>query len=305
MTRTRAILVALFVTLLWSSSWVLIKTGLEEIPALLFAGLRYSLAFLVLLPFAFVSRGRPGGLRAALAPAHLPKLLLLGLVMYGVTQGAQFVALSYLPAQTTSLLLSFTPIMVAILATAFLSERATPQQWVGMLIYLVGAGVFLYPADFGGAQVIGLAVAVAGLLGNALASVLGRNVNRGRQLSPLTVTVVTMGVGAAALLATGLAVDGLPSLSARSWLTIGWLAVVNTALAFTLWNLSLRTLTATESSVINNTMLIQIAVLAWVFLGESLGVRQIIGLALATAGTLVVQLRPALLLGSAARARTR
>ena len=50
-------------------------------------------------------------------------------------------------------------------------------------------------------------------------------------------------------------------------------------------------LTATESSVINNTMLIQIAVLAWVFLGESLGARQMAGLLLALLGTLVVQLR--------------
>jgi len=34
---------ALFVTFLWSSSWVLIKFGLEEIPPLTFAGLRYGL----------------------------------------------------------------------------------------------------------------------------------------------------------------------------------------------------------------------------------------------------------------------
>jgi drug/metabolite transporter (DMT)-like permease len=52
----------------------------------------------------------------------------------------------------------------------------------------------------------------------------------------------------------------------------------------------LRTLTAMESSIINNTMLIQIAVLAWVFLGESLGLQQIAGLSLAAVGTLIVQL---------------
>jgi len=48
-----------------------------------------------------------------------------------------------------------------------------------------------------------------------------------------------------------------------------------------------------ESSVINNTMLIQIAVLAWVFLGEGLNGRAIAGLALAGAGTLIVQVRRA------------
>ena len=67
--------------------------------------------------------------------------------------------------------------------------------------------------------------------------------------------------------------------------------MVNTALAFTLWNHTLRTLTAVESSVINNTMLPQIAILAWVFLDEPLNLRQIAGIALVGAGTLVVQMR--------------
>jgi drug/metabolite transporter (DMT)-like permease len=42
--RLRAILQALFVTFLWSTSWVLVKIGLEDIPAVTFAGLRYFLA---------------------------------------------------------------------------------------------------------------------------------------------------------------------------------------------------------------------------------------------------------------------
>ena len=54
--HVRAILQALFVTFLWSTSWVLIKLGLDAIPALTFAGTRYFLAFLVLLPLVV----RPG-----------------------------------------------------------------------------------------------------------------------------------------------------------------------------------------------------------------------------------------------------
>jgi drug/metabolite transporter (DMT)-like permease len=50
-THTRAVAQALLVTFLWSTSWVLIKWGLADIPALVFAGLRYTLAFLILLPF--------------------------------------------------------------------------------------------------------------------------------------------------------------------------------------------------------------------------------------------------------------
>ncbi len=72
------------------------------------------------------------------------------------------------------------------------------------------------------------------------------------------------------MLVLGLVIEGWPAISLRSWAVILWLAVVNSALAFTLWNRSLAVLSAaSESSVINNTMLIQIAVLAWAFLGRA------------------------------------
>ena len=95
------------------------------------------------------------------------------------------------------------------------------------------------------------------------------------------------------LLGVGVASEGWPRLDLTGWLIIAWLAVVNTAFAFTLWNHTLRTLTAVESSVVNNTMTIQIAVLAIIFLGERLGPLQFVGLALAAAGAAVVQLAPA------------
>ena len=41
--HVRAVVQALFVTFFWSTSWVLIKFGLKDIPALPFAGLRYTL----------------------------------------------------------------------------------------------------------------------------------------------------------------------------------------------------------------------------------------------------------------------
>ncbi|MCA9920441.1 MAG: DMT family transporter, partial [Anaerolineales bacterium] len=79
-------------------------------------------------------------------------------------------------------------------------------------------------------------------------------------------------------------------LSWQSWAIIGWLAVVNTAFAFTLWNHSLRTLSAMESSIVNNTMGVQIPILAVIFLGERLNGRQVSGLVVAVIGALLVQL---------------
>lgn len=287
-THARAVLQALFVTFLWSTSWVLIKIGLDEIPALTFAGLRYALAFLLLVP----ALTRPGVRHAV---ARLPRrdwalLLALGVVMYTLTQGAQFLALDRLPAQTTSLVLSFSPVAVALLGAALLGERPKPLQGIGVLVFLAGALTFLYPIAFPEGQAIGLGIAVMGLLANAGASVLGRHVNRSAKLPAAAVTLVSMGAGAILLLAVGIGTQGLPDLSLLGWAIVGWLAAVNTAFAFTLWNRTLQKLTAMESSIVNNTMLIQIAVVAWIFLGESMNARQVVGLVLAAAGTLVVQL---------------
>jgi drug/metabolite transporter (DMT)-like permease len=67
-------------------------------------------------------------------------------------------------------------------------------------------------------------------------------------------------------------------------LIIGWLAVVNTAWAFVLWNRSLVHLPAASSAVINNLMLVEIAVLAWIFLDERPSISQIVAIAVVTVG---------------------
>ncbi len=287
--RAAAIAQALFVTFLWSTSWVLIKIGLREVPALTFAGLRYVLAFLVLMP-VLAYRGHLKQVRR-LPRRTWSQLALLGVLFIAVTQGAQFLALAYLPAVTVNLILSLTTIAVALMGIILLAERPGPVQWAGIGLAMIGAMVYFLPVGVGGGQAIGLIVAGVCVLANGGSGVMGRDVNRRKDLPPLLVTTISMGFGSILLLAVGLAFQGLPRLSLTGWLIIAWLAVVNTALAFTLWNRTLRTLTAVELSVINNTMLIQIPILAVIFLGESLSWLEIVGLILAGAGTLIVQLR--------------
>ena len=284
-----AVFQALLVTFLWSTSWVLIKIGLKDIPALPFAGLRYTIAFVCLLPFVIRSR-KISSLRR-LSPGAWFRLILLGLLFYGVTQGAQFLSLFYLPALTSSLLLSFTVVLVALLGIFLLGERPTAMHWGGTGLYLVGVLVYFYPLSFAGHAVIGIVIALVGVLANALSSILGRRINRSGELEPMTVTAVTMGIGAVTLLISGIAVQGLPRLTLMNWLIIFVLAVVNSAFAFSLWNHTLRTLSAMQSSIINNTMLFQIALLAWIFLKERLSWREIAGMILAAFGVLIVQIR--------------
>jgi drug/metabolite transporter (DMT)-like permease len=285
-----AVLQALLVTFLWSTSWVFVKIGLEDIPALTFAGLRYSLAFLCLLPFVL----RPARLRPlrGLSGRRWARLILLGLLFYAVTQGAQFLGLAYLPAVTVSLLLNFTTIIVALLGILLLAERPTALQWSGVFLNIVGIVIYFYPVAIPAGQIMGLIVVAVGVLANAGSSILGRRINRDADIPPLTVTVVSMGVGAIVLLVAGILTQGLPPLSPINWAFIGWLAVVNTAFAFTLWNHTLRTLSAMASSIINSTMLIQVAVLAWLFLGEHLTWQEGMGMVLSGLGALIVQVRP-------------
>jgi drug/metabolite transporter (DMT)-like permease len=287
---------ALFVVFLWATSWVFIKVGLQNIPPLTFAGLRYTLAFLCLLIVLIVSHRK----KALTAPPKRTwvRLLLLGILFYTGTQGASFVALSYLPAVTVNLLWSFSSITVAILGIALLSERPTKYQWLGIMLTTLGAFIYFCPVSLPKTQVIGVLVALFGVLANAGSSILGRDVNRSGDLPPLVVTVISMGIGSVALLTIGILVEGFPVIGVQDWAIIAWLAVVNTAFAFTLWNHTLRTLSAMESSIINSTMLIWIPILAILFLGERVTTREVIGLVAVGVGALIVQLRyPSMLSG--------
>lgn len=287
-THQAAVAVALFVTFLWSSSWVLIRWGLDEeaLEPITFASLRYGLAALVLVGWVLARPALRDNLTEISRPDFV-EIVALGLTFYALTQGAQFVAIDNQPAATTSLVLSWTPLLVGLLAGWSISEVPSRRQRFGTA--LVAAGAWFYFAGDLGATVAGMVAALVGLGANVASALLGRHVNRQAHLAPVIVTALSMAVGAALLVAAGVAVEGLPAISARAWLIIAWLAVVNTALAFTLWNVSLRRLSALESAAINNTMLIEIALLAWVFLEEPLGYRESAGIVFVSAGVLLTQ----------------
>ncbi len=285
----KAILLALLVTFLWSTSFVIIKIGLAEIPPLTFAGLRYTIAFICLLPLAFTKKNNAQIKR--LNRKDWLKLILLGILFYVFTQGTQFVGLSLLTAVTVSLWLNFTPLVVAVMAIVLIKEFPTNLQWIGILLFIFGIVTYFLPVDLIENQVTGLIVMTVGVLANSASAVLGRNINRDAKINPIVVTIISMGIGSIILLISGIVIQGFLSISFQNVIYLLWLAVVNTALAFTIWNLTLRTLSAMESSIINGTMLIQIAILAWIFLGEAITIQEGIGMMIAASGALLVQLR--------------
>ena len=287
--RPFAILIGLAVVFIWSTSWILVKQGLKEIPALTFGGLQNTLAFICLLPIALSVHIR--------RPIRFPsrkvciKLAVLGLFQYAATQGTLYLALSFLPAVTTSLIGSLSPIVVALFGIFFLQERPTILQWSGIAATIIGAVLYFGPAGIHMYKSIGILFAILGVLTNAGALILGRDINRERELSPLFVTVISMGVGSITLVSVAITIGGFPHISIMGWAMICWLAIVNTALGSTLWNYALRTLSAAESIIIIRTMMVWVAIFAVIFLHEKLSVLQIASLVIVGIGTLLVQLR--------------
>jgi len=267
----------------------MIRWGLddEELDPLGFAALRYGLAAVILLS---VVLARPGHREAVRAIDGRTRrlIVILGIVYFTFTQGAQFIAIDSQPAATTSLVLSATPLIVAMASGRMLAERPTVRQVLGGVLVVSGAALFL--AGSLGATTIGLVAAAVGLLANSGGSVLGRRLNRGGATPAVVITALSMTVGAIGLGLGAIAVEGIPSVSGRAALIIVWLAVVNTALANTMWNYSLQGLSALASSGINNTMLMQIALLAWIFLDEAPGTRGIVAIVLVSVGVLMTQL---------------
>jgi drug/metabolite transporter (DMT)-like permease len=214
-----AIALALLVTVLWSSSWVLIRWGLDDegLPPVTFAALRYGLAAIVLVGWVILREGHRRH-EYHVDRGLVARLVVLGIVMYALAQGAQFVALAEQPAATTSLVLSMTPLLVAAGAAVTLAEIPTRAQVAGVV--LVAGGALLYFAGDLGATLAGMTAASVALGANVAAALLGRNVNREARLPALVITAASMAVGAGVLVFIGIGLEGIPEVSARGWLII-------------------------------------------------------------------------------------
>lgn len=278
------VLQAFFVTFLWSTSWILIKLTITNISPLYFAGLRYLIGFIVLTIVVLIQK------KAEKLSLHsFLWISVYGVIMITLTQGSQFVALSILPTIMVSLALNATPIVVAIVGYFLLKERLVDYQKVGVLLYSVGVLMYFYPFQKINDIALGLLVACLAIVFNASATLLGRKINQKRLTNSTLLTMISMGVGSVLLLMIASQVETFPTLGVLDVFTLLWLGVVNTALAFTLWNHALEKITATSASLINSTMLVQIALLSWVFLSEALNFRQVISVLFVFGGVMMVQ----------------
>jgi drug/metabolite transporter (DMT)-like permease len=283
--RTIAIAEAVLATLIWSSSFVFVKMILPDIGPLLIAGLRYFLAFVILLPFILRQKGSIGRIE----PKIWARLTLIGISAYSIGNGALFWALRYLHATTASFILSLLPLLILFAGTIILKEFPTRWQTVGVFVSLIGGMLFFSPG-FQYEEPLGIAIMMVGLIGFTAFGILGRSVARARLISTLNLTGIPLAIGGSLLLMTGLVVEGRPTIDQNAWIIIAWLAIVNTAFAYFLYNHALKSITALEMNVTLNLSPLGTAILAWLILGESLSSIQILGIFVVIVGVTIVQI---------------
>jgi drug/metabolite transporter (DMT)-like permease len=280
-----AVVEAVFINIIWASTFIFVKLALKDLGPLTIGGIRYFLGFLILLPFILRSKKRPTFSRAAWI-----QLFLIGFSSYTLANSAMFWSLLYLPATTVSFLLGMTTLLVFFGGVIWLKEIPSRLQTAGIIITLVGTGMFfsegLKPGEPLGIVIMGIALLCFTLFG-----ILGRNTARAQTVDTLSLTAYPLAIGGGILLLIAIPFEGIPTASIQTWGLMLWLAAINTSLAYILYNHSLQVLTAFQMNVMLNLAPIWTAIMGWFFLNEHLKLLQFIGMVVVMLGVGLVQRR--------------
>ena len=211
----------------------------------------------------------------------------------GLSLGAQFLGTDLSTAVNGALVTSASPAFVVLFAGApVLKEKLSPQRAIALLLASAGLIVILDPtrANFGEETFLGDVFLAIAALTWGLYSVLARRVSIRYRLHTLTITVVgLLGGLALALPASIVELSSKPigPLDAGALLGVAYLGIVSTAFALLLWNRAFALAPATIASLFFFAQPVSGALLAAIFLGQTLTIGLGIGGALIGAGVLL------------------
>jgi drug/metabolite transporter (DMT)-like permease len=246
MSRGAALSLYALLVLIWSSTWVAIKIGLEDAPALLGAGVRFALAGVLLLGYAAVWR-RPLRTDTLLA-------LILGLLPFAFCYGLVYWGEQYIPSGLTAVLFGVMPLYTAILAAVLLhDEPLRARTLLGVALALAGLSLaFAESLELGSEEraALGAAAVVLSPLGAALGNIALKR--RAGGLDAIVLNGWGMLAGGGLLLAVSAASEdwGDAVWGANALGSILYLAVVGSAVAFVVLTILLREMSAQASSFI-------------------------------------------------------
>lgn len=217
--------------------------------------------------------------------------VVLGLTQAGY-QGLYFVAvarLGVIPATLVALCMA--PVLITVLAAGVLGERARFLSWLAVPVAVAGALLLVGGPGAGlgsSGDAWGYAAAAGAALSYATFALTGRVLAGAHH--PFQIIALGFGAGALMLMPFA-AVQGLaPAIPPAAWGLVLYMAVVPTALAYAVFLLGMRYVTATASGVLVLAEPLTAAILAFVLFGEALGPWQLAGGGLLVVAVVLVSL---------------
>ncbi|WP_028670080.1 DMT family transporter [Saccharospirillum impatiens] len=281
--------------LLWSTGFIGAKFGLPYAEPYTFLFVRFIgvLAVLFVL-IQFLNERWP---KAPMLWLHIG---IVGMLVHGLYLGAVFTAISLdMPAGVTALIVGLQPLVTAILARFWLGETINRQQWLGILLGLVGIALVLSeqldmnnPTHlFAGFGWIAVASAFSALLGISVGTLYQKRYCTGM---PLVTGTFIQYLGASLILGLG------------AWLfetrTINWTPTFTLALLWLIFGLSIAAILllmtlirrGAASRVASLFYLVPpvVAIEAWVLFDEQLGPLALVGIAVAVVGVALAVKKP-------------
>jgi drug/metabolite transporter (DMT)-like permease len=274
---------------IWGSTWLVIKVGLADLPPFLAAGLRFALAAGVL---AVVARTR----RIPFPRDRREHVLLLGVgtTMFWASYGIVYWAEQYIPSGLTAVLFATHPFFTLILAHLILAtERVTARKALGVAIGFLGV-LLVFRGNLTLDHPRGATAAMVLLL-SPLASAMGNvTVKRwGTHLHPFQLSILPMAYGAAALLASSLAVErgARVEWSPVAMGSVLYLAILGSVVAFVGYYTLLREVAVTTLNLMSYVYPVVAVVLGYLILGEVLDRLALAGATFVLAGIAVATWR--------------
>jgi O-acetylserine/cysteine efflux transporter len=227
--RRFVVLAFVLLVLFWSSTFSVVKVGLDYSPPVLFAGLRALVGGLSMLVAALLWGGRPDLRRDWGAYASLS---VLNVVLF---LGLQTFAIMLLPSGTAAVLIYLQPILTGLLAWLLLGESLTPAKLAGLLLGFSGIIAVSFGGFSGVVSIAGVAFAVVSALTWALGTVYFKRVQD--RVSMLWAVALMFLFGGIVLSALGLVIESPAEIPLAGGLVASVLysGFVGTGLAWALW----------------------------------------------------------------------
>ena len=277
-------------SLIWGTSFILIKQGLKVFSGAEVGALRVSAASLFLMPFAFTRIGE-------LRQSHLWKLLLAGLMGTFFPSFLFATAQTHISSSAAGILNTLSPVWTIIMGALFFHQRFRPIAVVGIVISF-GGTVLLAMSRAGGQ--LG-SINTYALLIVAACVLYGTNLNwvkfKVADLSSLTITSVALSlIGPLGMIYLFGFTDFTYKMShvEGAWKAFGFvvlLAMMSTAVATLMFNKLVKITTPLYASSV--TYIMPVVSVMWGFLdNEELVVGHLIGMALILSGVYLANQRP-------------